>query len=54
MVHLVRKALYSAGVVRERVSIETYFNHHAEPDEAEIDKVAVQFRDNLAPPERTK
>jgi hypothetical protein len=44
MVHLVRRALYGAGVARERVSIETYFDHHAEPDNAEIDKLTIQFR----------
>jgi len=46
MVHLVRRALYGAGVARERVSIETYFNHHAEPDDAEIDRLTIQFRDS--------
>lgn len=40
MVHLVRRALYRAGVARERVSIETYFNHHVEPAEAEIERLA--------------
>jgi NAD(P)H-flavin reductase len=44
MVHLVRKALYRAGIAQERVSIETYFHHHAEPIEAEVDKLAEQFR----------
>jgi NAD(P)H-flavin reductase len=44
MVHLVRQALYRAGVVEGRVSTETYFNHHAEPDEADIDSLAEQFR----------
>jgi NAD(P)H-flavin reductase len=37
MVHLMRKALVRAGVSPGRVSIETYFNHHAEPPELEID-----------------
>jgi NAD(P)H-flavin reductase len=46
MVHMVRSALYGAGVARERVSIETYFNHHATPDNAEIDRLTVQFRDS--------
>jgi NAD(P)H-flavin reductase len=46
MVHLVRKALYGAGVARERVSIETYFNHHVEPDHLEINRLANQFRDS--------
>ncbi|MCZ7649136.1 MAG: FAD-dependent oxidoreductase [Planctomycetota bacterium] len=45
MVHAVRKALYRAGMQRERVSIETYFNHHADPTEAEIDALAARFRD---------
>jgi NAD(P)H-flavin reductase len=44
MVHLVRQALYRAGVVEERVSTETYFNHHAEPAEAEVDRLTEQFR----------
>ena len=46
MVHLVRRALYGAGVARERVSIETYFNHRAEPDDAEVDTLTIQFRDS--------
>lgn len=45
MVHPVRRALYDAGVARERVSIETYFNHHAEPDDAEIDRLTIPFRE---------
>jgi NAD(P)H-flavin reductase len=44
MVHLVRKALYSAGLSPERVSIETYFNHHAEPPDEEVEKLASRFR----------
>jgi NAD(P)H-flavin reductase len=44
MVHLVQSALHRAGMSAERVSIETYFNHHAEPEDAEIDKLAAQFR----------
>jgi ferredoxin-NADP reductase len=43
MVHSMRRALYTAGVARERVSIEIYFNHHAEPDDAEVNKLANQF-----------
>jgi len=43
MVHLVRKALYRAGMPAGRVSIETYFNHHAEPPNAEIDIPAERF-----------
>ena len=44
MVQLVRRALLLAGVAPERVSTETYFNHHAEPDQWEIDQVAERFR----------
>ncbi len=44
MVQLVRQALLRSGVVPERVSTETYFNHHAEPDQWEIDQVAERFR----------
>ena len=43
MVHLVRKALARAGVSPGRVSIETYFNHHFAPAEAEIEALAEQF-----------
>jgi hypothetical protein len=46
MVRLVRRALYGAGVARERVSIETYFNHLAEPVDAEIDRLTIQIRDS--------
>ncbi len=31
MVHVMRQALYEAGVLKERVSMETYFNHRAKP-----------------------
>ena len=44
MVHLVRTALHRAGVSPGRVSIETYFNHHAEPSNAEIESLAARFR----------
>ena len=44
MVHLVRPALYEAGIPRDRVSIETYFNHHAKPDPAAIKALAERFR----------
>jgi NAD(P)H-flavin reductase len=44
MVHLVRQALYRAGLMQQRVTIETYFHHHAQPIEAEVDKLAEQFR----------
>jgi NAD(P)H-flavin reductase len=43
MVHLVRKALLRVGVLPERVSIETYFNHHAEPQDVEIDRLALRL-----------
>jgi hypothetical protein len=43
MVHLVRKALERAGVSPGRVSIETYFNHHVSPAEAEIEALAEKF-----------
>jgi NAD(P)H-flavin reductase len=45
MVHLVRKALYRAGMPAQRVSIETYFNHHADPADVEIEALAARFRD---------
>ena len=45
MVHLVRQALHRAGVMRERVSVETSFHHHnARRVEPKIDKLAEQFR----------
>jgi NAD(P)H-flavin reductase len=43
MVHLMRMALHRAGMSPGNVSIETYFNHHVEPREAEVDKLAVRF-----------
>jgi len=47
MVHLVRKALHRAGISPGRVSIETYFNHHVDPSEVDIDKLASRFREAL-------
>jgi len=47
MVHLMRKALVRAGVSPGRVSIETYFNHHAEPPEPEIDSLVSRLRANF-------
>jgi ferredoxin-NADP reductase len=44
MVHLVRSALYRAGMPADRVSIETYFNHHAEPREEDVKTLALRFR----------
>lgn len=55
MVHFVRKALHRAGLAPERVSIETYFNHHAEPPEAEVEALAARLREskiNAALPDR--
>jgi ferredoxin-NADP reductase len=46
MVHVMRKALHLAGVVPERVSIETYFNHYAHPPDAEVQRLAGRFRSN--------
>jgi NAD(P)H-flavin reductase len=43
MVHLLRTALYRAGVSTARVSIETYFNHYAEPSDEAIDQLASRF-----------
>jgi NAD(P)H-flavin reductase len=43
MVHLLRTALYRAGVPIGRVSIETYFNHHATPSDEAVDQLARQF-----------
>ena len=44
MVHLVRRALHGAGVPDGRVSIETYFNHYAEPLDADVHRLAERFR----------
>jgi len=46
MVHVMRKALHCAGVSPERVSIETYFNHHADPTDDDIHALAARFRRN--------
>ena len=43
MVHLVRQALYRAGVLARRISIETYFNHYAAPPDAEIYELTRRF-----------
>jgi len=43
MVQLMRTALHRAGVSSMRVSIETYFNHHAQPSNEAIDQLAAQF-----------
>lgn len=43
MVHLMRTALYRAGVSTARVSIETYFNHYAEPPDEAIDQLVARF-----------
>ena len=40
MVHLVRPALYEAGMPKGRVSVETYFNHHAKPAADAINALA--------------
>jgi NAD(P)H-flavin reductase len=44
MVHLVRAALYRAGVSIRRVSVETYFNHYVEPSNEAVEQLAAQFR----------
>ena len=44
MVHLVRQALLRAGALPGRVSIETYFNHYAEPPASEIEQLANRLR----------
>ena len=44
MVHLVGPALYEAGVPKDRVSIETYFNHDAKPDPGVIESLAERLR----------
>lgn len=49
MVHLMRQALYASGLPGKRVSVETYFNHHAIPSDAEIDAVLAQFRNARRP-----
>jgi len=52
MVHLVRQALYRAGMPGERVSIETYFNHYAEPLPEDVETLAHRLRvrsDDRAP-----
>jgi NAD(P)H-flavin reductase len=43
MVHVMRKALHLAGVTPDRVSIETYFNHYAQPPETEVQRLADRF-----------
>jgi len=43
MVHLMKKALHRAGVLPPRVSIETYFNHHAIPESIAVDELAAKF-----------
>jgi NAD(P)H-flavin reductase len=43
MVHLMRRALYRAGVSAERVSIETYFNHDVYPAIELVDRLAARF-----------
>lgn len=40
MVHLVRRTLHRAGLRKDRVSVETYFNHHADPEEEEVVRLA--------------
>jgi len=47
MVHVMRKALHHAGVTPDRVSIETYFNHYAQPPDAEIHQLAARFRSDV-------
>ena len=44
MVRLMRRALHRAGMPPERVSIETYFNHYAEPSDAEVQQLADRFQ----------
>jgi hypothetical protein len=39
-----RKALHQAGVFPERISIETYFNHYAQPPDDEVRRLAARFR----------
>jgi NAD(P)H-flavin reductase len=46
MVHVMRKALHLAGVTPERISIETYFNHYAQPGDREIRRLAARFHSN--------
>jgi NAD(P)H-flavin reductase len=43
MVHLLRRALTSAGVSPDRISIETYFNHYFKPSNEDIDRVATKL-----------
>ncbi|HEX5000240.1 MAG TPA: FAD-dependent oxidoreductase [Terriglobia bacterium] len=43
MVHLVKNALYRAGVAPGRVSTETYFNHSIPLNESEVEQVAARF-----------
>ena len=46
MVHVMRKALHLAGLFPERVSIETYFNHYAQPPDDDVHRLAARFRSN--------
>jgi hypothetical protein len=43
MVHLVRRALTSADVLPERVSIETYFNHYVRPLNEDVERIAAKL-----------
>jgi NAD(P)H-flavin reductase len=47
MVHMMRKALHYAGVSPERVSIETYFNHYAQPPDSKVRRLADRFNANV-------
>lgn len=44
MVHLWREAWVGAGYLGRRVSTETYFHHHAETDEVEVEALAAALR----------
>jgi len=46
MVQVMRKALHRAGVSSERVTIETYFNHYAQPSDSEVQHLASRFAKN--------
>lgn len=46
MVHVMRRALHLVGVTPDRVSIETYFNHYAQPPDGEVQRLAARFRSN--------
>eukprot|EP00898_Chlorokybus_atmophyticus_P006144 jgi/Chlat1/6530/Chrsp45S06005 len=44
MINLLQATLHKAGVSKEYVTVETYFNHNKKADPAEVEKLALNFR----------